>query len=154
MERKISINLKKNPKQTPHQNHNRTPQPKQEATERPQRLCPSRPTRAAGLSFNTPFMWAPTYKKDILAAEIFRNSHDPQHSTDVQKTWVLGGDPGLRMKRRTIKCELPPVDNENSLPLGEGAYVKRAKSEKPGGNRRIRTDVTMATKMHHKIGLR
>jgi len=116
----------------------------------------NKPYNPAGTTHKTSFMeLSAKQRKEILCAEILKGSDDPQHNTKVQKSWIPSGDPGIAA-RESFKHpdDLPPVDNENSLPLGKGNYFTKKFSDQPGAYRRVRCEITAAPSEHLNMGLR
>jgi len=92
---------------------------------------------------------------DKLVAEQLRKNPDPQHNTVIQRSWMYTADPGVTSRlKQTMNLDLPATDNENSLPLGLGAYASRPKANEPGAYRHKRMDVTMQPREHMEMNFR
>lgn len=71
---------------------------------------------------------------------------DPQENTDVQRSWLYSKDAAVTAVRELPNVQVPqilPYDNQMSLPLGEGAWALKSKSDQPGYFRHIRSDITI-----------
>jgi hypothetical protein len=71
---------------------------------------------------------------------------DPQEHTDVQRSWLYSKDAAVAAVREQPKVavsQIQPYDNALSLPLGDGIWSQKPKSDQPGFYRRIRSDVTI-----------
>ena len=71
---------------------------------------------------------------------------DPQEHTDVQRSWLYSKDAAVaavRQQPEVAVSQILPYDNALSLPLGDGIWSQKPKSDEPGFFRRIRTDVTI-----------
>ena len=72
---------------------------------------------------------------------------DPQENINIQRSWLYTKDNSIE----AVKAQGPegkvsnilPYDNELSLPLGDGAWTQKPKSDQPGFYRHIRSDVTI-----------
>ena len=67
---------------------------------------------------------------------------DPQHSTDVQRTWLYAKDPGLTTVEQGKVDQTLKQDNELSLPLGDGERAHFPLSDEVGFYRHKR-DITI-----------
>ena len=65
----------------------------------------------------------------------------------MQRTWLYGGDNTLEAVKAQgpegKTSQLLPYDNALSLPLGDGVWASKPKSDQPGFYRHIRSDVTI-----------
>lgn len=91
-----------------------------------------------------------------LCGEKFSEHIDPGRDTRTQRAWLPGGDAGLRnVHLGGKKPRAPPIDNELSLPLGEGAMakVRQDLKERQGRLSRIATHITRGAHMKSGISL-
>jgi hypothetical protein len=82
------------------------------------------------------------YSRDPLA----RTSRDPQETTDVQRAWLYSKDAAVKVVNENPAVgvsQVLPYDNQLSLPLGDGVWALKPKSDQPAYFRHIRTDVTI-----------
>ena len=77
-----------------------------------------------------------------LTGEVYKVA-DPQESTDVQRSWLYSKDPSITAMQKGKVDQTQKVDNELSLPLGEGFRSTQVLSDQPGFYRRKRTSITM-----------
>ena len=71
---------------------------------------------------------------------------DPQEHTDVQRSWLYSKDAAVAAVKEqptVAVSQIQPYDNALSLPLGDGIWSQKPKSDQPGFYRRIRSDVTI-----------
>jgi len=70
----------------------------------------------------------------------------------VQRAWMANEDPGLRefLKRGRAPVRIPEVDNELSLPLGDGCQKEIVESLKARGGKLYRTKTSITTGKGHK----
>ena len=83
-----------------------------------------------------------SYSKDVTA----RAKRDPQEQTDVQRAWLYTKDPAVTAANGApalATSTMQAFDNQLSLPLGDGVWALKPKSDQPGFYRRIRQDVTI-----------
>lgn len=74
------------------------------------------------------------------------DKRDPQEHTDVQRSWLYSKDAAVAAVRQQPEVQVSqilPYDNALSLPLGDGIWSQKPKSDAPAFFRRIRTDVTI-----------
>ena len=75
------------------------------------------------------------------------NQKDPQENIHIQRTWLYPKDNAIEAVHAQgpegKTSQVLPYDNALSLPLGEGAWATKPKSDQPGFYRHIRTDVTI-----------
>jgi hypothetical protein len=77
---------------------------------------------------------------------VARNTRDPQEQTDVQRAWLYSKDAAVVAvsERPTVGVsQVQPYDNQLSLPLGDGVWSQKPKSDQAAFFRHIRTDVTI-----------
>ena len=98
-------------------------------------------------TFSSPAKREKRVNKNILAAEVLRSASDPQHNTFVQKTWVAGGDPGLRAKMSSYGAK-DESGFRTSLQVGTGNNIDKFH------NRRVRSEITNIPIFHHILKLR
>ena len=81
---------------------------------------------------------------EFYSHDVFdRTVRDPQENTDVQRSWLYSKDAAVTAVQGERRgSQRPTSDNELSLPLGDGAWAAKPKSDQPGFFRHIRTDVT------------
>jgi len=114
-----------------------------------------RPETAKGIKMTSP-----------LTGEVFKQEPDPQQNTRIQRAWlpyvegaVKAAEEGLQKTStldqsqgvktgklenyRAANTQVLNWDIATSLPMSDGVHTLRDKFEKPGANRRIRTDVTL-----------
>ena len=67
---------------------------------------------------------------------------DPQENIHIQRTWLYGKDNSIEAVKAQgpdgKTSQLLPYDNALSLPLGEGNWANKPKSDQPGFFRHIR----------------
>lgn len=80
----------------------------------------------------------------LLCGEDFRDNSDPSNDTHTQRSWLYGGDPALRhlTKGGTPRGQLPPKDNELSLPVGEMLSGRGKRVQDCERAFRVRSDIT------------
>jgi hypothetical protein len=64
----------------------------------------------------------------------------------VQRSWLYSKDSAVaavRAQPAVAVSNILPYDNATSLPLGDGIWSQKPKSDQPGFYRRIRSDVTI-----------
>lgn len=89
-----------------------------------------------------------------LCGEFFRETSDPARDTRTQRAWIAGSDAALRnVHMGGKKPQAPRLDNELSLPLGEGAMVKVRQDlqDRQGRLSRVATCITKGA--HLKAGM-
>ena len=83
------------------------------------------------------------FSRDPLA----RTKRDPQENTDVQRSWLYSKDAAVTAAKEQpaigAASQVQFFDNQLSLPLGDGVWATKPKSDQPGFFRHIRTDVTI-----------
>ena len=94
-----------------------------------------------------------------LTGEFYRNQsdpmRDPQNSTKIQRTWIVGDDPAMKMRAYApLNDDLPDKDNFNSLPLGQGEYFRNPIQQTVGAHRRLRSDATTAPRDYLMMNFR
>jgi len=75
-----------------------------------------------------------------------RTTRDPQEQTDVQRTWLYSKDAAVvavNERPAVGVSQVQPFDNQLSLPLGDGIWSQKPKSDQPAFFRHVRTDVTI-----------
>ena len=79
-----------------------------------------------------------------LTGEVYNKESDPQELTDVQRTWLYGEDPAVRVVNEgKVTSQVYPYDNGGSLPLGGGYHELYAFKDEPGAFRKKRTEITV-----------
>lgn len=109
---------------------------------KPARLDPGHPElRAAGVSAEHEEARVQGLKVGTLCGECYNGSSDPGMNTRTQRSWLYQPDASLRHIEEFggLKRNLPPKDNELSLPLGEGAMSKVRADLKERKGRLFRT---------------
>jgi len=114
-----------------------------------------RPETAKGIKMTSP-----------LTGEVFKQEQDPQQNTRIQRAWLpyvegaikaaeeglqktqtLNQSSGVKTEKlsnyRAANTQVLNHDIATSLPMSDGVHTLRDKFDKPGANRRIRTDVTL-----------
>mmetsp|Transcript_63490 Transcript_63490/g.182267 ORF Transcript_63490/g.182267 Transcript_63490/m.182267 type:complete len:279 (-) Transcript_63490:132-968(-) len=89
-----------------------------------------------------------------LCGEYYRETSDPARDTRTQRAWMPAGDPGVRSVHMGGKKPVAPsVDNELSLPMGDGAMskVRQDLKDRQGRLSRVATHITKGA--HLKAGL-
>jgi hypothetical protein len=78
-----------------------------------------------------------------------QNGHlrDPQENIHIQRTWMYAKDNAIeavKEQKPTGKVsQILPYDNALSLPLGEGVWATKPKSDQTAFFRHIRSDITV-----------
>ena len=54
-----------------------------------------------------------------LCGEVFKTD-EPQHATDVQRSWLYSKDPAVLAMKKGKVDQRPTTDNQLSLPMGLG----------------------------------
>ena len=75
-----------------------------------------------------------------------RQQRDPQEQTDVQRAWLYSKDAAVVAAKElptVAATQVQPFDNMLSLPMGEGEWALKPKSDQPNFFRRVRQDVTI-----------
>lgn len=67
---------------------------------------------------------------------------DPQHSTNIQRSWLYAKDPGMDVLEKGKPDQTLKQDNELSLPLGDGERAHFPLSDEVGFYRHKR-DITI-----------
>jgi len=109
---------------------------------KPARLDPGHPElQAAGMSTEHEEARIQGLKVGVLCGENFNNSADPGLNSRTQRSWLYQPDASLRHIEEFggLKRNLPPSDNELSLPLGNGAMSKVRADLKERQGRLFRT---------------
>ena len=77
-----------------------------------------------------------------LTGEIYKLD-DPKESTDVQRAWLYPKDASLVAAAKGKTDQSLKMDNELSLPLGDGERAGKEISGEPGFYRHKRTAITI-----------
>ena len=77
-----------------------------------------------------------------LTGEIYKLD-DPKESTDVQRAWLYPKDASLVAAAKGKTDQTLKMDNELSLPLGDGERAGKAISGESGFYRHKRTAITI-----------
>jgi len=118
------------------------------------RLCPAAAKFPAGLGTEVEESRAHGLRVGTLCGEKFVETADPSSDTKTQRAWIVNGDPALQNiayggpKAKTMKGVL---DNELSLPLGDGTMTRIRADLKERQGRLFRT-ATSITTGHKKDG--
>merc|ERR1712098_613778 len=91
----------------------------------------------------------------MLVGEEYRPVADPQEATPVQRSWQYQQDAALRNIQYGGKKPPPSlVDNEMSLPLGEGGHrAQHAKLMSRGSMARVTTSITTGKESKYGISI-
>lgn len=120
---------------------------------RPAKLCPAS-KHSSGVTSEAEEKRVTGMQCGSLCGEYFRETHDPSRDTRTQRAWIPGSDAALRNVHMGGKRpQLPPKDNELSLPLGDGAMakVRQDLKERSGRLSRVATHITRGA--HLKAGM-
>ena len=77
-----------------------------------------------------------------LTGEIYK-LEDPKESTDVQRAWLYPKDASLLAMQKGKTDQTLKMDNELSLPLGDGERANYKFSAEPGFYRHKRCEITI-----------
>jgi hypothetical protein len=91
----------------------------------------------------------------VLAGEMYRPNADPAYNTLVQRSWLYEPDASLRNVDKYGGRKAPPslIDNEMSLPLGEGGHRAMDTQLKNRGGRLPRVSTSITTGKETKFGI-
>lgn len=92
-----------------------------------------------------------------LCGENFKPDADPSQDTKVQRAWLYSADPALSNMQysKSVGKSVPLVDNEMSLPLGEGAQKKIMEQlkQRDGMLYRNSTNITKGRGHHYGVSI-
>jgi hypothetical protein len=91
----------------------------------------------------------------VLAGEVYRPTGDPSECTPVQRSWLYEPDASLRYVDRYGGRKAPPslIDNEMSLPLGEGGHRAQHSELLARGGRLPRVSTSITTGKEKQFGI-
>jgi hypothetical protein len=91
----------------------------------------------------------------VLAGELYKPDADPAYNTLVQRSWLYEPDASLRNVDKYGGRKPPPslIDNEMSLPLGEGGHRAMDTNLKSRGGRLPRVSTSITTGKEKKFGI-
>jgi hypothetical protein len=91
----------------------------------------------------------------VLASEEYKPNADPAYNTLVQRSWLYEPDASLRNVDKYGGRKPPPslIDNEMSLPLGEGGHRRMDTEIKSRGGRLPRISTSITTGKEKKFGI-
>jgi hypothetical protein len=98
--------------------------------------------KQGGLRQPRPFVEQGVKCMSGLTGEIYK-LEDPKESTDVQRAWLYPKDASLIAAAKGKTDQTLKVDNELSLPLGDGERATKVISGEPGYYRHKRCDITI-----------
>jgi len=90
-----------------------------------------------------------------LCGENFKPDADPSQDTRIQRAWLYSADPALSNMQysKSVAKSIPTVDNETSLPLGDGAQKKIMEQLKQRGGMLYRNSTNITKGRGAKYGV-
>jgi hypothetical protein len=121
----------------------------------PKRGVPAHTMRPAGVGVLDVADRTEGLQVGVLAGELYKPDADPAYNTLVQRSWLYEPDASLRNVDKYGGRKPPPslIDNEMSLPLGEGGHRAMDTNLKSRGGRLPRVSTSITTGKEKKFGI-